>query len=460
MEYGSLFVLGVICYLFGIIIIISETLHIRKIRALYLISYVRLFYSVIYGLTPGAIYTYVYSNGSDATNMAYIDFTSAGVEQLWILFVLSVIAYLFLNLGYLKVKKSRISLASVERNHERTITDRNLFISAILMLILGFVSLMLWTKAFGGPLGILPYANDLRSGRDTGIYNPFSFFMKLCQFTMFASYLFYILWLKQKRLSTLFLFVASVIPSFLYIFANSGRMLLAIYSVTFIVLYEGHKRINTLATKRKSNYIKYGVLAFVALVIMSAGEPIIAMFQYGEIRAFNMQLNPLQILRDEFFFPSVSGQTAIIAHKEGTVSYRFFIDIISGVLAWFPSRLRPDGIERLEVVNTLLHSGTMLYGGLPTDLISVCIYDLGYVGVAIIPFILGVTIRTIQARFDRKVRTDYVNLLFFLTGFYLLKAVAYADFANIMSNIFYVVMGYLLIKFIGRIMLSRGRTNL
>lgn len=448
MGQEFLLLLGLVCYLFGIIIFTTEILYIKKKGKILLVSYVRLFYSVIYGFAPGAIYTFVYENGAINFSLSYIDFTDKGIDQLWLGFLLSVVALFFFNLGHLGFSRKE-KMATIINKPQNEITDKSLFISAIILSIIGFVSLMLWTKVYGGPIAILPYANDLRAGRDIGIYNPFSFFMKLCLFSLFSSYLFFILYLSKKRGIVLLFFIFSASTTFLYLLANSGRMMFVIFFVMLLFIYEEHKG----QQRDKRNYKKYAVLAIVALVIISASEPIMGIIQNSTITTAEVKINVnfIEILRNEFFFPSSSIQVALGAHESGTVGFRLLTDIISGLFAWLPSRFRPESIVQLEVVNTILKSGTTAYGGLPADLISLSIYDLGYIGVAIIPFIFGLIINKMQLSFNKKPKSNYNSMMYLLTAFYMLKAVPYADPANIMSNIFYVVMGNFLVKTIAKI---------
>lgn len=447
----SLFILSILSYILGLVIIVSEFFYIVKNKQLKLISLVRLFFALIYGITAGSIYLQVFQQGYLGSNVAQIDFSDYGIKQLWMIYLFSVIAIMFLNLGYLKFKKEKFKQIRIK---ERLISSNCLEITALILTIVGAISLLLWTNVYGGPLGILPYANDLRAGRDIGIYNPFSFFMKLCQFSMLGSYIFFGIFLTERKKYVLFGFVISSIFSFLYVLANSSRMWFVLYFVILFIIYEGYNKKRK--KKKKNYYLKYMVMLIGALILMSAAEPIMAILQNDDIsKDIHMNINPLKLLSEEFFFPFVSSQTAINAHINGIENFRFITDILSGLLAWLPSRFRPEDIKQLEIVNTILINGTTIYGGMPTDIIAVSIYDFGFMGVAILPYIFGRMIRRMQSIFDKN-NNLYYKILYILTGFYMVKAVAYTDFANIMSNIFYVVCGHILIVTVNYIIQRRG----
>jgi oligosaccharide repeat unit polymerase len=449
MGIRSLFILSIFCYVFGISLILFELYRITKNTQIKLISVVNLFYSIVYGIAPGSVYIHMYHYGEWGSPLAYIDFSELGIQQLWIAFALSVLGLFFLNLGTLKIIKTKKN----DEIKQITIPRRSLYLAAVFLLVVSTVSLYLWTRVYGGPIGILKYANDLRAGRDIGISNSFSFMMKLCQFAIFSSYIFYILYLENRKTKYFIMFIISVVVTMLYLLANSSRMMFVVFFVMIFLISMENKNFNN----QKQKIGIYILVAIIALVIISASEPIMSNLQVRNNEEIKLEINILKVLREEFFFPSSSIQVALNSHRAGNLEKRLLIDAVSGLYAWLPSRFRPEGFMQLEILNTLLKSGTTIYGGLPPDLISLCIYDLGYFGIIIIPFIFGNIIKWFQNKNDSRIHTSYNTLIYYLTAFYMLKAVAYADPANVMSNIFYVVMCNYVVRIFAFIGLRKNR---
>lgn len=439
MNNFSLQILGIACGIFGVICILYEMYYI-KLYKLNTISIVRLFYSIIYGITPASIYIYVNNNMADG-NLRYINFDEVGIRYLWIGFILSILSYITINIGYKSNKYFRISYGIKSPIY----SYRGIYISGVILLAIGTISLFMWTKVYGGPLGILPYANALRAGWEVGIYNPFSFLMKLCPFALFASYIFWMLFLKEKKIKLFFMFSFSAIISFLYLLACSSRTMFALYFLVLIVLYE---RIKEIKTGKKTKYIKYFFVSLCALIVANIGESIMGFFQNTSVKDLNVSFNVFKILRDEFFFISENLQIVQEARSSGLVGYRLFEDMICGIFAWLPSRFLPNGLQKLETLNTILKMGTTIYGGLPTDFVTTSLYELGYFGIVVIPFVFGRIIKKFEIFIKRHKDETFYLIIQILGSFYIIKAVAYADFANIMSNIFYVVFGYLCVKVI------------
>lgn len=213
--------------------------------------------------------------------------------------------------------------------------------------------------------------------------------------------------------------------------------------VVLILIYNTHKQL------RLKDYCILIALAIFALVLMHSGEALMNRVQINSKEKLELSFDILSILRSEFSFVLVSFQNAMTkVIQTGECGLRFFNDIISGIFAWLPSRFKPAGITSLEAVNTIYVYGSTIYGGVPTDFISTSIYELNIVGIVILPIVYGTLIR----KFDKKVRplikSDYYKVIYILGCFYFMKAVAYGDYANIMSNIFTLVWGHFFMKII------------
>lgn len=444
MNIITLDILGLAFMFWGVVIILYVYYYIRRQRTnIQSIIFVDLFYSVIYGFAPGLICFYAYNHGSKGNAMSYIDFSKQGIKYIGLFLICSIVVFGGIQFGY----KFKVKQKSSIKNY---ISPRGIRISAFLLAVIGWCSLLLWTRVYGGPIGILPYANALRAGRDIGIYNPLSFFMKLCPFMQLAAYMFFSQYLNQNKRSDLFFFLISGIGSFLYILANSSRMHFVLFFVILFLLYASHH------TVTKKTYVWFAVVSILGVSIMHVGENLMSFFQTNTSVTSGITFNIVEILREEFFFPMASFQTALSSINNGKVGVRFFVDIVNALFSWLPSRVKPSGLKTLEYVNTVLHSGTTLYGGLPTDFVTTCIYELNIVGLLIQPIVFGYLVKLFEKRVHPNFEDDYYKVLYVLGTFYFVKAVGYGDFSNIMSNIFFLVWGHLFTKLV--CILVKGRS--
>lgn len=452
MVNEKLFTLGFLFSLWTLIIVLYTLLsEKRRGTKFQVIFFVNLFYCVIYGLAPAAICFYIGSGAKIELPLTAISFEDNRINDIFLFLASSVIGFLGINFGYkAKIKYKRVEFSHSEDGRIIAMSNKKIRTASFCLMIIGLVSLMLWTHVYGGPLGILPYANALRAGRETGIYNPWSFMMKMCPFMQLAAYVFFSLYLSYKRVGDLLLFIISGSGTFLYILANSSRMHLALFFVILILLYASHRKMTA------RTYFIFGIVAVISLGVMNVGESIMNVFQEnGQFNISDINLNVIKIVRDEFFFPMASFQTYREANSSGLVGFRLFTDIVNAFFAWLPSRFKPAGLVNLEITNTIFHSGTTIYGGLPTDLITTCFYEMNIIGIWVIPVLFGVLAKKFEKNVRPKIGIDYYKVIYILGVFYFIKAIGYADPANIMSNIFFLVWGHIFTKVVCNFSIGR-----
>lgn len=438
MNDSLLDVLGIAFLIWGFVIVFFTYFSAknRVTEKVQIITFINAFYSIIYGFSPAAICFYMSKHGNGEFPLNYISIGGDDIKSILWFLLASILAFVGINFGYKIKSNCRIAKSS-------HISQRGVRLAASFLMIIGWSSLLLWTGVYGGPIGILPYANALRAGRDVGIYNPWSFMMKLCPFLQLSSYIFFSQYLTSKKSIDFIMFILSGAGSFLYILANSSRMHFALFFVILVLLYAGHRTIT------RKMYVLLAVFGVVGLCVMHVGESILDMFQNGiSASAPTISFDLLKILREEFFFPIASFQTYNDGLSSGEIGIRFFTDIANSFFAWLPSRFKPAGLISLEVSNTLLHSGTTLYGGLPTDFVTTCLYELGVVGLCTYPVLFGYLAKVFERKFRYHFSNDFFKVIYILGIFYFIKAVGYGDPANIMGNIFFLVWGYIFISLI------------
>lgn len=382
-------ILSVLYFITFLLYICIEIIDISKHRKIRTISYIRFMFSIVYGFLPAVTHYKMYQANEIVFRIAY---DSNGVMQLYILYLLSLIAYIFLNIGY-KIRKSKFQpKSSSNLKIKKVLSTNKLFIASIIALIIGFISFLMWTRAFGSPFGAIEYATLLRSGL-TPFDNPLSFMKRFSPLMLFSSYIFFAIILNMKaglsfkKIATYLLLLFSSFWSIIYLLSNDGRMSFIYFFVIFILYFILHKQTNSEKGNIKSTLVKIGIWLLIAFVAMSLADWIMYFLRFGEGRDAEISLNIFNLLRDEMGYTILSGQTALTSLENGLSGNRIFLEFLSMFFAFLPSRFSPTSLQTLFEYNTELTG--INNGTVPTDLLAFCLYTLGIFGVIIIPILLG-----------------------------------------------------------------------
>ena len=124
--------------------------------------------------------------------------------------------------------------------------------------------------------------------------------------------------------------------------------------------------------------------------------------------------------------------------------YVILNDLLNGLFAWLPTSLKPVALADVWDYNTqLINDGG--YGQSPACLAAQSFYDLGLIGLLVVPFTYTYIVGKVENLLDNDYSTS--GLVFYVTlGFYFAKGMAYFSFYNIMMNIFFVVVGLIAYK--------------
>lgn len=439
MGQTPVMVLSILYLINTIVYILIEVRSVRRKKGVSVLFFVRTVYILIYGIVPVIVHAHFYTAGETVTTISY---TPKGIEQLYYLYVLSVIGYIALNAGYaLSRMKGKNGAAQAEERQERPMSAgsvRTLMIAATITLAVGFACFYLWSRAYGFPFGIMKYANLLRSG-NVPVPNPWTFLKYFSTAMLFSSFLFFTILLqkdvKVNRGAVFVLFVFSGFWSVVYLLANDGRMSFVYFFLVFVLYQIIYKR-----NQKKSVFLKIIIWLGVAFVAMALADWIMVFLRNGQgAQTGAFSLDAAGMLRNELDFTILSGQTALSALEKGLAGGRFFTDVISGFLAFLPSSFRPEGISTLSAYNSaFIRAG---YGETPTDFISMCVYDMGIAGVFVLSAVFGWLLRRVENYFAEKRGNGYYDMLFIIASLYLARFVCYADPANFVHATFFLAIG-------------------
>lgn len=443
MRLELIFILSILYMIAFFTYAIIEFLSVKKYKRMRIINYVRCMYLLIYGLIPSIMYMYFYMGGSENRYLNRMDFSYNGIYRLYILFLISIIGYISMNIGYIIIpKKSKI------KNHSNTlITISAMYKSSIIILIIGFISLLLWTKAYGSPFDIIPYAQFLRSGYSP-IYNPFTFMKRFCPLLMLSAYmLFTIINVrpKNKQIIPMYvLFIFSFLWSIVYLLANDGRFGFILFFATLMFIkmeINQDKKDQSQTIKILFKYILFGIIAF---ILMSLADGIMGYLSTGVYIPSEVNVNIFELLRDELGYVTLSGQMSIYALENKLAGYRVIEEIFSAIFS-----IVPDSLISYPVTSTFAYNTEIignLSGTIPTDLISYSIYNLGVIGVVAIPLLFGIIVRRIQVNIGDKISSPYYLVIYIIAAIYSIKAISHCDSANIILNIFFVMVGHIIVR--------------
>lgn len=384
-----------------------------------------------------------YINGERGTSNIKFDINI--ISTFYTQLVLTLLGYFFLHLGY-KIKQKNIKIVKVTHN------EKLLLICSIFSII-STVSLFLWASGFGGIRELIINANAIRAGFISST-NSFSFFKHFVPLSLMSSWMLFNIMVKNeikkvsKRILVLFLLLCSIVLSFIYIQANDGRMLLAVYVFLFFVQYFKYKY-ESKKISTASMIFRFIIIFITVVVLLFSADAILMLLRNGTY--INSEAtNFTSIISKEFSFIISGTQTALIYDASGESKFMLINDVINGLFAWLPTSLKPILLEDVWDFNTrLIASG--IYGQTPTTIIAQSVYDLSIVGIVIIPFIYGFIIKKTEKILECREGSAFFETIYIVLGYYLCKGIPYFSCYNILINTFFIFIAILIYNLVQKI---------
>lgn len=430
----------ILAILYSIVFTITFCLEIVKIgksKQVKIITFVSIFYILFYFFAPIIIYILKLS-GISLYYDKYIE--NCSNLSFWLTFIFAIIGYVCIYLGQLvfkKIKKKDI----VIRNKD----EKKLFFAGCLCFVIGFTALMLWTSPYGFLWNIIPYASSIRGGV-CKIYNKFTIVKPFCSFCIVSFLCFFSLMFcnfknETKCLKILIIgfSVLSLFTSVIYMLANDGRMIIIIFLLS-IFLYICNK-----IKFSKKQIFCYSILVIISLVVFLELNNIMRFIRTGELKFSSTNL--IKSFANEFMFPFSNNLNVIDYAIRGNFRTTILEDLLCIFLAWVPMRLKSDWVVNLFGKNTSYFYPDFI-GQVPTDLISASIFEFHFLGIIVLPFLLGIVMRFIS-EINIQNKNSFDMLFYFYFGITLsLKVIAYYDISHILYTMFSLIIGYIIINFI------------
>lgn len=435
----------IIIFLYAILAIISTVLEIKNIKknnTLKMINFFKIYYILVYFITP--IFCIIYRDTINTyETYNYVSFENEyHIKYFYMVLLFSTLGYIFLSIG---TKINIFKRKEVKATDQVTKNPNKLLFSTFLIMIIGWVALFLWTYAYGSLTGIFQYASAIRSGY-VKIYNRFTFLKPFCPFVLMSFYLFFIQLLESKDKKSVYKIVLlvglifSLIGSYIYIIANDGRMLMLIFFLVIIIYYMDYKKIKI----NIYTIIILLVISILTIILLGKLDTITSHIRLGnEIEKEGT--SPAETIANEFKFTYFNNLNVLYFRDNNMYTGSTELnDIKSTLLSWIPSSLKPSNIINLYDFNTSFYSGST--GQIPTDMLTAAIYKFDYMGVIILPLIIGILVKALESVFINK-ESSYSKLIYYLLSIYLgLRVVAYYDLSQILFGSFYIIVTYIIIK--------------
>lgn len=313
----------------------------------------------------------------------YNVFSSAAVLIIGILFF--VFAYSLVNKKYYE-KDTTVRLVSSNNDFY---FNKRIKALAFLLLIIGGVSITVYTLAFGGFARAYALAEVLRQHdadiTNYGVSGIYSYLLILSGVLTIVPFLLFLVWKNEKRFIYSLLIIISLFLLFIYFLLNNGKSPIIRFVIIVFYMLLFWKNI-------KHKFIIIGICAVVAVPVLDVLDYVFAQWDINEaIKSFSYQSS---ILR--FCYPTFSNYN--MNSITDTYGYMYFTHFITDFISLLP------GVEfKSSHVNTsefFSGSNWQAVGGVPNDLLTYGFLQLRLIGVVVVFFLLGL----LSGWFDIKIR--------------------------------------------------------
>ena len=374
-------VLGVLFFLLCLGLVFS---HSARLGRLTLLDWAVLGMGGVYGL-GWAIVAWVTLQGDNPIWEAWL----LPFEPLYPVHTLCALMLLTsLWFGWLLGDRLRIVGAPIDAAAPRY-TQARLAKAMWLLLIIAVVMQWLYTRAYGGFLGLLEYSAAIRSAIFT-VENPLSFLQPFGGLAFFSSFGFFGLWLSRRRD---ILMVAGLVLSFLFslylLYSWLGRIAFLVYVASFALGALMCRRPKPLPA------LAGGGLLMLAVVV---GAYYVSLWL--NLKAADSLPG---FLARELAFPFGSFFAQLGA---GDNLFRGFVDFLFTPFFLLPSSWWSTWIKEVSQVNTALIMGAPkgeqgVTGSIPVDLLTLGLMQAHVFGIPIVGAMFGVLLRVVQRLIDR-----------------------------------------------------------
>lgn len=389
-----------IAYLGLIIFILIFEFTRKKDTKFDFLSLFHLFFILLYPL-PGYFISNLNSYNNQIINQEILSFTTYSLHYNLQVPAAIFLTYFMIIFGYYSPSAqkygSRVTIMSR--------SDSTIWRLTIGILLLGWISIYIYSSQYGGIAEAIYQANLIRSGAVEG--QAFAFFIRLVYFNFFAVYLIAsLLFIKKNnkgKIALWLLFILAIAGSLIAAFMVSARATMILALVNFYLAYILYRRKLALPILIPLLivivlFIVYGKILFYSLSGASEGGYIEVMSRFREASLESESgSNFLLSLIRVFSYGFVSLYAAFNEHYP----LRLLSDWLYGFASFLPDRLIEVSIPPNVSADNSLHLLGHNQYTIPTGFIASCVYSWSWVGVVIFSFSYGWLGRYLQTILQR-----------------------------------------------------------
>lgn len=452
-----LFIISVLYGISGFAYLFIAIRGIVRKNELKIFDLIRLMYSFVYGFIPCLLYS-LESNGQ--RNLYFYDYGLYGLTRIYLMWFFSWVAYGLMNLAYYSIKHNQKSIIISVNAYNISIRNKanRLVVCGVISLIIGFICLFFWTKAYGSLWNFIINAPKIRSGIGK-INNPLAFLkhfvgiLPLSLYSFFSAYLFE----RPKNLRRVLYFsllAISIIGNYLYFLASDSRITITFIGVAVLFIGMRHRK-----REKISWYLFWAaIIVFVLLNATMFADTFSNYVRNGEWRISTGGL--IERLTKEFRFIISSDMRVIKAWISGDLKIQIGNDILTSITSWIPERFLP-----FKIPATLWKYNTNLYsygssGTSPTSLVATSIYELGLIGILIIPFIFGLLAGVIERMLKRNKSAIYSDVYYGLFAGLFVQMVSHNQISTFVTKLFPLFVFFVISKLVDCILCKREDRDL
>lgn len=437
-----LFLICVTSTLIYTICTVRELYQKREITGFFVASAM---YDLVFGILPMAIVAQLLWDGDEIQFIqGILDLTSDGIYALIYYYVLAFLGFVILCLSYHSKVNIHLKLMTdrTYRKFKRNNSTRHFLILSWLSLLIGIISLCLWSSAYGSIFNLILEANAVRSGVGS-VTNSLAFFKHPARLVLICNFLFFSYLFKNKfskkqlfhKLCGLTGLIITFGASILFLLANDGRLTIMLYILAILWLSTVGKRIHSM---QRTILGGLAIICF-SLFLINEMDSITHFIRFGEWIDNGKSITS-SIIHELSFLP-IGAQTSVLAGWDNEVGLTIFDDLVTGLCAWLPSSLKPTGFEDVWNVNTILIWGdlSLSHGQYPCSFITQAYYDLRVIGIILYCWGVGKVLKKIDqwSLSDSSLLTISLKAVIMAM---ILRGVAYFSFYDIMLGIFPIII--------------------
>lgn len=381
----------------------------KKEKKIDFLTSVNVLFVIIYGIAP--LYLYLFE---EYTTWATIKYSDIHQSSFFLGALIALLFYITVAISYYISGRYKIIRRAKDLSERiySTVNDKQFFRVAIILYIIGGISLLIYIYALGGLSEFIRLGPILRNNGDA-VQTKWAFLDRIHPLLTVSSFMFYSLFKTTKygRFRYFLFFVTSLIGAGLSVFHSSGRLTVFSFIVTFpFITTVFHNKIK----------IKTVVLALIlSIILVLFGDNLL---NVNKANSFEIEKNQIELAGEiiqEFSFPFTNiGNTIMLFPTQ----YDFrggIADIAIAPLNYLPSRIISfDFLDRQSAsqFNTTIYNTP---GQIPVDLVTFGYMSFGLAGVTLMAVFYGFIIRFFESVFSytksMMSAAFYVSIMIFLS---------------------------------------------